>query len=279
MYCDYWSLSEPPFRSDGSLAAFVGVPEAEDALLKLRYIVQEGKAGGVLVGRSGVGKTLLVRRLAAQLCESDDESQRAEVIRVPFPRLSPPELVADIAVRLGGDPVVCDSTRVGLDRLLEALRQELFACNTQQRPPVLVIEEAHTIDDPAVWRTLRLLMNLAEEPGSHFTLLLVGQNELLGRLREVPELDQRVAVRVALPPLCEASVAQYVQQRLQRVGGQSPLAGEAISQLTQLSGGIPRAINELAELSLLVGVADRVDDVTAADVLAAHRELRMPQAA
>ena len=273
MYCDYWALSEPPFESDGSLDRWAATPEASDARLKLRYLHEHTKGGGVLVGASGVGKSMLLRRFAADIRQADGDDRRP-IVHLVYPRLAPCELVAQLAVRLGADPATADSQTVGLDRLLDLLAERLRDAAAADRAAIIVVDDAHTIDEPDVWRTLRLLMNFRESAETAFTLVLAGQNELLGRLREHPELLARLPVRVALPTLMPASVGQYLRERLSSCGGdEAVFEPEAVATLADLSGGVPRRLNELADLTLLVGLADRLESIAAADVTAAREEL------
>ena len=275
MYCSYWQLNELPFESDGDLSRYVDVPEAADVRLKLRYLHDHRKAGGVLVGESGVGKSYLVRQFAADVRQQDGDAVRP-IVRLVYPRLKPAELVATLAVRLGADPTEADSRSVGLDRLLDLFGQQLHGCHAD-RSPILILDDAHTIDDPDVWRTLRLLMNFREEDGGRFSLLLLGQNELLGRLGEHPELADRLPVRASVASLSEASVATYVQTRLTAAGTRADVFDDdAIAELTRLSTGVPRRINDLADLSLLVGMADQFTTVSAESLRAAENEMRVP---
>ena len=268
MYHDYWGLDRSPFESDGDLDLFVSTPEVDAVLLKLRYLLDRPQAAGALVGSTGVGKTTVLRQLITEFAAATPEGVS---VRVVYPRLRPCELLATLAVRLGADPSEVDSTRVGLDRVLAVLQQTLTAATG---PVLIAIDDAHTIDDPETWQALRLLTNLRETDGIGFTLLLAGQNELLGRLKQHPELAARVPLRVALPPLCPTSVVKYVQTRLAKSGcQQEPFDAPALAELAASADGIPRRINERADLCLLLGVADRLPMLTAGEVKAASGEL------
>lgn len=280
MYCDYWHLTQPPFESDGDLARWVETEEAAAVRLKLRYLHEHAKGGGVLVGAGGVGKSMLVRRLAADIRQADGDDRRP-IVRLVYPRLAPAELIAQLAVRLGADPAATDSQTVGLDRLLDALAEQLHAATAAGRDAVLILDDAHTIDEPDVWRTLRLLMNFREEDGCDFTVVLAGQNELLGRLREHPELLARLPVRCTLPAMSRESVGHYVRGRLSSCGrADDPAAplfdAAAMATLADLSGGVCRRVNELADTALLVGLADDLTQLSSADLQAAKNELQTP---
>ncbi len=77
------------------------------------------------------------------------------------------------------------------------------------------------------------------------TLVLVGQPELGERVRSMPQLDQRVAVRHHLTPLSPNETRSYVEHRL-RIAGlpESPFTEEAIRAVKKwrfepaTSGGI-----------------------------------------
>ena len=272
MYCDYWNLNRLPFESDGDLDFFVAVPEAEAALLKLQYVHESNKAGGVLVGESGSGKSYLVRRFASDVRQEDGDDVRP-IVRVSYPRLKPEELVAQLAVRLGADSATTDSASVGLDRLVDAFAEQVHAAGSVDRSPVLILDDAHLIDDPNVWRTIRMLMNIREEDGGQFSLVVLGQNELLGRLQEHPDLHGRLSVQAKLPALSESSLRVYLERRMEQAGGTSPFRRDAVADLHQMSRGLPRRVNELADLALLVGVADQRTTIAAADIRTAESEM------
>lgn len=271
MYQSYWNLSRSPFECDLDVDFYHETGSHAAALLKLQYLIEQCKGAGVLAAGSGMGKTYLTHVLEKRLGEVS-----GPVVRMLYPRLEPAGLLAQIAVRLGVTPGEVDSMSVGTDRIIERLRTRLVAICRGGRKPVIIIDDAHMIDSPEVWHCLRLLMNFREADGIDFTLLLVGQPQLLGHLRQYGDLYDRLAVRVSLAPLTEDDVNEYVTRRLSVAGSEEDVfIPEAVSLLTDLSGGVPRKINQMADLTLLVGYADRLERITDAEMSAASEEMQI----
>ena len=70
------------------------------------------------------------------------------------------------------------------------------------RRSLLIVDEAHLIDDPDTFESLRLLLNFASTGPPDLSLVLVGTAELM--LQLPPSLVDRLAARCLLGPLTEA---------------------------------------------------------------------------
>lgn len=257
MYESYWKLRHSPFESNTDAGFFYESETHQSALLKLRYLVENRKGGGLLVGGGGYGKTYLLQVLSSMLGD-----QGGPVIPVLFPQMSAAELMAYIAAELGGQPDHA-SEPPALDRTIRQIQELLDAYSKRQQHPVLAIEEAHLIDDPQVFQALRLLLNFQPRNGGSFTLILSGQRDLLSRVRRLPQLEERLTVKCLLRPLSYEETLAYVTHRLNVAGVEdSPFEAAAYDTLFELSGGIPRRINRLCDLALLVGYADNLKVVT-----------------
>lgn len=268
MYESYWRLRQNPFEGSPDTQFFFESETHQAALLKLRYLVENRKGAGLLIGGGGVGKSLLVQVLATQLAETF-----GPVVPVLFPQMSPSELLAYIATELGGKS---DHTQEPptLDRTIRQIQDLLADYAQRNRHPVIVIEEAHLIDDPQVFQALRLLLNFQPLHGGCFTLILSGQRDLLSRIRRLPQLEERLTVKCLLRPLSYEETLGYVTHRLQVAGlSSSPFEPATFDTLYELSGGVPRRINRLCDLALLVGFADGSTSIAPNQLEAVSEEL------
>lgn len=274
MYQTYWDLTSAPFECNLDPSFYCDSTSHAAAILKLQYLIEQHKGAGVLAAGSGFGKTYVTHVLEQKLDE-----QFRPFVRLLYPRLDAAGILSQIAVRLGVDADKVDSQTVGTDQIVELLKNQLKTLGKAGRRPVIVIDDAHLIESCEVWHALRLLLNFREQDchltsGANFTLLLVGQPQLMGMLRGFGDLYERLAVRVSLAPLTVDEVAHYVESRMAKAGVSQPVfTPDSLAALADLSGGNPRKVNQLADLTLLVGYADKLDRITGNEITAASDEM------
>jgi type II secretory pathway predicted ATPase ExeA len=129
---------------------------------------------------------------------------------------------------------------------------------------VVVIDEAHLIDDSSSFEALRLLMNFEIGGQPAITLLLSGQAAILPMLARMPALEERLAVKCLLRPFCVEETAAYVSHRLKLAGAtRAIIEPDAYATLQELTHGFPRQINRLCDLGLLIGYAEERESLTA----------------
>jgi general secretion pathway protein A len=112
-----------------------------------------------------------------------------------------------------------------------------------------------------------LLLNFRDSASIDFTLLLVGHTSLSALLTRVPQLADRLAVVAHLPSLSANQTTGYVTERLESAGcDRAVFSADALAAIHRLTGGVPRAIGRLCDLSLLVGFADGLREIRADDI-------------
>jgi len=267
MYEAYWQLTEKPFGHTADTRFYYPGESHQAALLKLRYAVENRCAAALLAGPAGTGKTLLLRLLARMLGE-----EYSPVVHLTFPQMPAAELLAFLADQLHGSPVGSSdgSIRHSLRRIEELLEHNA----TQQRHAVVMLDEAHLLRDPAAWEMLRLLLNIEHQGRPGITLILCGQTGVLASLDRMPAWEQRLAVKCLLRPLSADETAAYVQHRLRTAGAQRSLfEPEALAALHQLARGIPREIDRLCDLALLIGFAEERTTIGAEQIESVCQEL------
>lgn len=267
MYERYWQLDRPAFESDFDSEFYFPARSHQGALLKLRFALEHRKGIALLVGDHGVGKSYLTHVL-----EQEVDGPQRPFLRLLFPQLSPTDMLSYLAMRLGASPGP-GVQRGSPDQVLCSLENRLAGLASEGLRKVIVLDDAHLLQ-PQHFETLQLLMSLQQHAGNVISLILVGRPELLTRVERVPGLDQRVAVRMGVDPLTPEETEQYIGHRLQVAGSSRAMFREdAFQSFWELSQGVPRRMNQLCDLSLLVGYADGMTELTSVEVEAAAEEV------
>ena len=267
MYLDYWQLERKPFEASFD-ADFLYRSEGRlSAMHKLRYAVESGRAAALLAGPAGVGKTCLLASLRRQLPEN---CQAVAVVN--YPLLTPGELLTSLAEQWGAAPAA--APRYTADEGLRRIESFQKENSRQNRRALLIVDEAHLLEDAQLLESLRLLMNLNQDGKPAITLLLSGQMPLLPAIERFGALDERIDVKAVLQPLDAEETAAYVSHRLAAAKANREIfTADALTTTYQLTGGVPRRINRLGDLALLVGFADQRHAIDGELLHAVHEEL------
>ncbi len=242
----HWGFSRMPFGKDLAPSMLHRHPGHAEAVARISWCVDEA-AIGVVTGEVGAGKTVAVRAALADL-----DTSRHTVIYLGNPAIGSRGLYTTIVSHLGQVP---RSHRCSLvPQAQEALAAEAAE---RGRRVVLVVDEAHLLA-PDQLEELRLLTNAEMGSVSPFALVLAGQPLLRQRLRlgAFAALDQRVALRYALPPLSQPDTAGYIAHHLKLAGrGDTLFSDDAVARVHKASRGLPRAVNNLAVQALIAAFA------------------------
>jgi general secretion pathway protein A len=161
-----------------------------------------------------------------------------------------------IATQLGESP------RRGKDRIYE---QILERARRAEGTLLLIFDEAHLLTSESL-TDLRLLISSALDVGPPLKILLTGQDALRNTMKRAQHADllNRISVRYQLRPLGKQQTAQYVDFQISQAGGNPKIFAEEVKDLLHdFTGGLPRAINNLAIACLLQATAAgaaRVDE-------------------
>lgn len=249
MYESHWHLQRKPFEHTFADPFYYPSESHQGALLKLRYSIENRRGAALLAGGSGVGKTLLIQQLLQRL--PDSYQPRVHIV---FPQMPPEQLLRYVAVEAG---CPCPGPHGEVVDVIRQLRQTLADNTRAGRHGVIVIDEAQVMSAPAGLETLRLLLNLQTDDRPDLTLVLAGQLPLLSSVERLRGLEDRISVKCVLRALHLEETISYVNHRLTAAGAhESMFESGALERIHQLTGGIPRRVNRLCDLCLLIGYAD-----------------------
>jgi type II secretory pathway predicted ATPase ExeA len=242
----HWGFTRTPFTKDLAPSMLHRHPGHAEAVARIAWCVEEA-AIGVITGEVGAGKTVAVRAALDEL-----DASRHTVIYLGNPAIGARGIYTTIVHHLGGVP------RFYKAMLIPQAQDALAAEVTERgRRVVLVVDEAHLLAADQL-EELRLLTNSEMDSTSTFALVLVGQPTLRQRLRlgAFAALDQRVALRYAIPPMSQADTSDYLAHHLRLAGRSDTLfSDDAITRIHKASRGLPRAVNNLAVQALIAAYA------------------------
>ncbi len=272
MYESYWNLTENPFENTADPRYFFPGENYQGTLMKLRYVVEERKGAALLAGGFGCGKTLLINTLCQQL-----PAAVSPVIRIVFPQMSPEEILAYIAEEMLPTQVAQGSSNghgQHLNRTVKKIDQFIQHNAARHKHALIVVDEAHLISDRRTFEALRLLLNFQYDNRFGVTICLVGQPPLLTAIDRMNQFEERLAVKCVLRSLTSEETVAYISHRLSVAGGSPDIfEPEAVGLIHELSEGVPRRINRICDLAMLMAFANETETVSADQVLAVGEEL------
>ncbi len=250
MYEKYWGLKEKPFENTADPRFLYQSPQHEEAITRLEYAITEDKGIAVLTGVFGCGKTVIAEKLLETI--SQDIYEVAFIVN---PQFSAIELLRDIIYNLGFKEKLTDQKDEVVHKLVEILQDNF---NNGKRS-IIVIDEAHLIQEVAIFEELRVLLNFQHNHHFLLTLLLLGQPELKEKISNIKQFSQRVAMSYHLVGLAKNEINNYINHRLEIAGATRKIFAEGNSEyIFRHSGGIPRRINKICDLALYTGYSEGV---------------------
>jgi general secretion pathway protein A len=230
-----------------------------EAIIRLLYAVKGSKGAAMLTGEVGCGKTLICFKLLEEL-----KKDKYESVVIANPCLSTKDFLKQIYEGIGG---VVESK--GKGDLLQALVKRAQSKHQEGREIVILVDEAHlVVKRPGLYEELRMLLNYQMQERFLFSLILVGQPELMDSITHIPQLRQRIHLRYHLTPLDLLETHSYILHRLKLANCDSEIiTPSAREEVFRQSNGVPRMINTICDLSLLIVFGTQGQLVEREDIL------------
>lgn len=264
MYETYFGLKESPFNVTPDPKFLYLSQSHQNALSALLYGVESRRGFIQITGEIGAGKTTLCRLLLQKLVGVAHSSL------VLNPKLSQFELLQVMVEDFGITPK-------GKKRkdYFEALNKFLLEELARGFNAVVIIDEAQLLT-PKALEHIRLLSNFETSSQKLLQIILAGQPELKDLLnrKDLKQLRQRITIRAHLPELSREDTETYVEHRLKVAGTEKHLfTKDALDMIYQLSSGIPRLINVLADRAMIAAYIQNSPVIHASMVETAQADL------
>lgn len=247
MYNDFFRLKESPFNVTADSSFFFSSSVHSEAFAHIAFGIQQRKGIIAITGEIGAGKTTLCRTLLNGL------NKKIKTALILNPKFTDQELLKMIVQDLG----ITGNFENKID-IVSALNEFLLRESSIGNNVVIVIDEAQTLS-PDQLENIRLLSNIETEKEKLLQLVLIGQPELLEKLRlpELRQLNQRISVRYHIEALNKIETSQYIGHRLKlasidpSLGTKANFTHAALKAIYKQTRGSPRMINILCDRALL----------------------------
>lgn len=265
---DLFRFRHRPYAASPNVANYVPTESSEGTIEAVTGCVKRAAGSALVIGASGLGKTMLASVIAQRLQSTH------QVVMLATSRLCTRRaLLQNVLFELGlpyRDKEEGE-LRIGLLDYLRSPR------NTSEGM-LLIVDESNTM--PArLLEEVRGLTNILRDGRPRVHLVLIGSPSFDERLAE-PELDavqQRIAVRRYLTPMTREETRRFVAQQWSASIADShscPFDSTALDRLYDASEGVPRLVNQTCDHALLLANARRHPQITAPMIEEAWADLQ-----
>lgn len=245
----HFGLESAPFETAPDPARFFVGPANEEAWAALRFVRHAGAGGCLLLGASGCGKTLHLRRLLADCADS--------AILVNGLRVQAGALIAGATIASTGDTI-------SGGRFEDVVLSRRFR--------LAAVDDAEALS-AAAWQELFGAIEELERLGGRLGLVVACGGDRQGELDPsiLAKVRNRCLRHVSLSPLDAGATIHYVRKRLawSRGSGTTVFTNAALDQIHGRTQGNPARIHWLCENALLEALAEERSLVTQRDIEAA----------
>ncbi len=238
----FFGFSSMPFEKGIPVEDLFVTPSFDEALSRLTYTA-ENQLFSIFTAAVGAGKTTTLRKFSTLL-----DPSKFQFFYVSDSQLTPRWFYKNLLEQLGVAP------KYYRNEARLQLQKELHLLNSlHNKRAVTVIDEAHLLDHEMM-EEIRFLLNFQMDSVNPMALILVGQNELLDRLKRTSyeAIRQRIDLKCSLPPLDRSQISGYISAHLKAVGFDDPLfTDSAVDLIFRSASGSLRLINKLCANCLI----------------------------
>lgn len=255
MYETHFGFSSRPFAATPNADRFFPSENTRRAFDAVVSCVERASGAALVVGSSGLGKSLLLQVIgrhfqqsfSVAILESASLSSRRELLQcILFELGLPYRGMEEGELRL---------------TLMDYLKPSDRCPNGL----LLCVDEAHLLPTQLL-EEMRMITNLVREGQPRARLVMVGNATIEERLADpkLESLSQRISTRAYLEPMNSSECSAYVAANLKAVGANvSDVFDEASLEAVYIAtNGIPRLVNQVCDHALVLATANGQSCVT-----------------
>ena len=225
------------------------------------------KGFGVITGDPGRGKTTAIRNFVNQLNPS-----LFKVVYTSLSTLTLNEFYRHLAEEFGLEPRQRKSDNY------KNIQTEINRYSLEKRiTPVFIIDEANHISS-AILNDFKMLFNFEMDSKDRAVVLLIGQPLLNNTLRLASNeaIRQRITMNYTMNNLTKEDGRIYINSRLQAANcTQIVFDQPALEAIINAANGIPRIINKICDMALILADSQQLDLIHADIIIDAVNEIEL----
>lgn len=260
MFKHFYGLSFNPFDKSISEKDCFTSDDHKQMISRLNYL-KDVRGIGVFTAPPGMGKSYALRCFAKEL-----NPNLYQMVYICLSTISVSEFYRQFCTMLG-----IDAGGRKTD-MFKAIQDRVYYLLKEKRKTLLVAVDESQYLSSAIFRDIKMLMNVNYDSLNCFALILVGE-PYLNNILEKPvheSLKQRITVHYNYQGLSAQETADYIYHKIDAAGGaRSIIDDAAVNAIAGFCQGTPRLIDNLMTDALTLGAQLKKQSIDAETIVAA----------
>lgn len=264
MYNDFYSIRKQAFAFQLDPEIFYHSRQHKEAWYFLAYNFKMREPFILLFGNHGTGKTTLCLKLVNALKKKSNVSY----IYIQSPNYSYAHILRKICHMLAIE-VQDERDEQGMQDIIYSYAESLSKPVDPDKIINIIIDDVHDMQLQTL-RKLRMLANFYVDGVFPFRFIFFAHTSFVNTLKnsQLLALHQRIRRRFHLEPFDVHDTRDYICFRLKMAGAPNGriFSDDAVLAVFNYTKGIPRLINVICDVSLMLGAANRAEQIDRAIV-------------